>query len=271
MADQNPIGGLKRNVLLRTLQQPLTLYPTAVGVLGGLAVGLFGANPIVLAAAIGGLGAGLGGFLLNYFGRQDRFTAVELEALHARLAERERQLVANLRTDLKRLLGNRATDDHARQAIKQLEMVQDRFDTFRSLLGRKLKVNELTFGRYLVAAEQVHLAVLDNLGAIASQIESVAAIEDDYIEERLRELTKLKNPAPADREERQTLEERSKLRESQLDRINTLLTRNEEAITKFDASNSAIAGMKGATRRADTGIETATAELEAIAKRARGM
>jgi hypothetical protein len=271
MTDQTTSNGIRRSVLFRTLQQPITLYPTAVGILGGIALGLFGANPLVLAAAIGGLGAGAGSFLLNYFVRQDQFTAVELDALRTRLAERERQLVASLRTDLKRLIGNRATDAYTHQAIKQLEMAQDRFDTFRSLLSRKLKVSELTFGRYLVAAEQVRLAVLDNLGTIASQIESVSAIEDDYIDERLRELTKLKKPSTADIEERQTLEERSKLRESQLERINVLLTRNEEAITKFDASNSAIAEMKGASRRSDTGIETATAELEAIAKRARGM
>ncbi len=271
MRDETSSANIKRNVLVRTLQQPVTLYPTAVGLLGWLALGLFGANPLVLATAIGGLGAGAGSFLINYFGRQDKFTAAELGVLREHLVERERQLVQSLHADLNRLLGNRATDDYTRQGVKQLEMAQDRFDTFRSLLSRKLKVSELTFSRYLYAAEQVHLAVLDNLSAIASQIESVAAIEDDYIEERLRELKKLKNPVAADIEERRTLEDRSKLRHAQLDRINTLLTRNEEAITKFDTTNSAIAEMKGASRHTGAGIETATAELEGIAKRARGM
>ena len=262
---------IRRNVLMRTLQQPVTLYPTAVGVLGGLAIGLFGANPIALAAALGGLGAGLGGFLVNYFGRQDRITAIELDELRRRMGERERELISSLRADLNRLMGDSDTDAYTRQGLQQLAMVQDRFDTFRSLLERKLNVSELTFGRYLVAAEQVHLAVLDNLSSIASQIESVTAIEDKYIKERLRELSKLMSPAAADVEERRTLEERAKLRGSQLDRINTLLTRNEEAITKFDASNSAIAEMKGVSRRSDAGIESATADLEMIAKRARGM
>ena len=38
---QDP-GNIKRVVLSRTLQHPLTLYPTAVGVLGAVGIGLFG-------------------------------------------------------------------------------------------------------------------------------------------------------------------------------------------------------------------------------------
>ena len=41
---------IKRVVLSRTLQHPLTLYPTAVGVLGAIGIGLFG--PVTLVTTI---------------------------------------------------------------------------------------------------------------------------------------------------------------------------------------------------------------------------
>ena len=42
-------GDIKRVVLSRTLQHPLTLYPTAVGLLGAVGIGLFG--PVTIASS----------------------------------------------------------------------------------------------------------------------------------------------------------------------------------------------------------------------------
>ena len=46
----------KKAVLENSLLNPLTLYPTGVGLLGGLAIGLFGLNPVTALAAAGGIG-----------------------------------------------------------------------------------------------------------------------------------------------------------------------------------------------------------------------
>ena len=48
---------IKRVVLSRTLQHPLTLYPTALGLLGAVGIGLFGPVTVAVAAAVAGLDA----------------------------------------------------------------------------------------------------------------------------------------------------------------------------------------------------------------------
>ena len=70
-------------------------------------------------------------------------------------------------------------------------------------------------------------------------------------------LKRQKSLAPADQEELRTLKERMKLRDSQLDAVNTLLTFNENAITEFDRVNAAIAEVKGVKAQTVAWISTA--------------
>jgi hypothetical protein len=259
---------LKRAVLARTLQHPLTLYPTAVGLLGVLGVALFGPTAVAIGAAAGGISLGLGHFATQYLFRADRVAAAHLKELHERFEQKKAQILGELEAKLEKLTALKTDEGYADQAIKQLRMVQKRFGTMQRLLGDKFEPTELTYGRYFLAGEQAYLSVLDNLDSIAARLESVSTIDLGYHEERLRALGKLKTLAAADEEEIRTIRERSALRAEQLDKINTLLTFNENAITEFDRVNTAIAEVKGSRSQSSVDLETAIRELEMLAGRA---
>ena len=148
-------------------------------------------------------------------------------------------------------------------------MVQKRFDTMQELLEAKFERTELTYSRYYVAGEQGFLSVLDTLDDMVSRMQSAGAIEPGYFSERVNALKRQKTLAPADKEEMRTIEERMKLRESQLDAVNTMLTFNENAITEFDRVNAAIAEVKGAKAQTSVDLDSAMHELESLAQRAK--
>jgi len=261
-------GSLQRAVLSRTLQHPFTLYPSAVGLLGLVGVLLFGPIlPAVLAAGAG-LSTGLLHFLTQYFLRSDRVAAAHLKEIHDRLDSQQREVLENLEGKLKAAAKLAIGTEYGLQAADQLGMARTRFELLKTLLAEKFKPTELTFSRYFVAGEQTYLAVLDNLDSIASRLQSVSTIDARHVSARITAIGRQKKIAPADEEEIETLKARLALREEQLDRINTLLTFNENAITEFDRVNNAVAEVRGARAQASVDLETAMAELEALAARA---
>jgi hypothetical protein len=260
---------MKRVVFSRTLQHPLTLYPTAVGVLGAVGIGLFGPVTIAVAATLAGLGFGLGHLATQVLMRPEAIAAAHFREVHEKLRRRREATIA----DLERRLGESAVQDgpngYGDQALKQFSMVQKRFATMQTLLATKFEPTELTYSRYFVAGEQAFLSVLDTLEGIVSRLQSADAIEPGYYKERMQALKREKPLAPADQDELRTLEERMRLRASQLDAVNTLLTFNENAITEFDRVNAAIAEVKGVKAQTSVDLDSAMKELEALAQRAK--
>ncbi len=260
---------LKRVVLTRTLQHPLTLYPTAVGLLGAVGIGLFGPVTVAVAATVGGLGLGLAHLATQVFVRSDAVAAQHFKELREQLSAKRGELLADLESRLKKSAELDAGMGHGDQALKQFRMVQKRFDTMQTLLVAKFEPTELAFSRYFVAGEQAFLSVLDTLEGVAARLQSTSTIDPKYYDERLNALKRQKSLAPADEEEIRTLKERMALRESQLDAVNTLLTFNENAITEFDRVNAAIAEVKGVKAQTSVDLESAMRELETLAQRAK--
>ncbi|MBU1191669.1 MAG: hypothetical protein KKE76_08150 [Gammaproteobacteria bacterium] len=251
----------------KTFQHPLTLLSTAAGLLGGLTLGLFGAATVTTAVTIGGLSIGLGSWALNYFMRKDILAAEHLQTVHAAMHKEEQMLLDSVRTDLATCTSYKNGRDHAEQAMTQFEMIQARFETFRSLISSKFRPGEFTAGRFLVSAEQVHLSVLDNLQGIANRLRSISTIDPAYTEERRAVLQSLDTLAEADTDELHTLDKRMQLLNEQLERINGILTLNERALTEFDRMNTSVAQMKGISDRATLDITSATEELQELAQR----
>lgn len=260
---------MKRVVLSRTLQHPLTLYPTAVGVLGAVGIGLFGPVTVAVAATIAGLGLGLGHLATQVLVRPESIAAAHFRELHEKLTRERLATIAELQARLEKCAGHDGANGYGDQALKQFGMAQKRFETMQSLLATKFAPGELTYNRYFVAGEQAFLSVLDTLDSIVSRLAAARAIEPGYYEERVRALKRQQALAPADREELRTLEERMKLRQGQLDAVNTLLTFNENAITEFDRVNAAIAEVKGVKAQTSVDLDSAMKELEALAQRAK--
>lgn len=267
-SDDDAFATKRPSRLSRTVQHPLTLYPAAAGILGVVALGLFGPSIIPLSVIASGFGVGFSSWMINYFIRGNKFDQDAFIQVQRDLERRRKVLLQDLEKNLASCNASDFTEDYAQQALDQYHMILQRMDNFHKLLADKLVPGELTHGRFYVAAEQLYLAVLDNLQGIGTRLRSISAIDPKYIDARLTALNRLKQLAPADREEVDALQQRRTLRREQLERVNELLTFNEKAMTEFDRAGTAIAEMKISKGRTNIDLEVATKELEALAQRA---
>lgn len=88
-----------RAVLKDTVQHPMTLLPAVASVLGGLSMGLFGADPATLAVTFGGALAATGVWVYNYFIRGEALAKKRVEKLRALREQRRHQQVADLEAE----------------------------------------------------------------------------------------------------------------------------------------------------------------------------
>ncbi|MBF0104789.1 MAG: hypothetical protein HQM16_05630 [Deltaproteobacteria bacterium] len=255
-------------VLKTTAAHPLTLYPLAIGVLGGLGVILFKAPVEAITAAVAGLGLGSLMWFINYFVRKKTFASRYIQRLQKKIEEQRVGLLNGLKKELENFKTQKGLEEFAGQAEAQFDMIHARFESIQKVLADKIQPGELTFNRYMGTAEQVYLSVLDNLQSIATLIKSSGNIDEDYIKGRFDCLKKLNTLAKADEEELETLERRLELRKKQLDEINTLLTSNEKAMTELDQTTASLASAKIVKGRASVDMESAIADLEDLARRA---
>jgi len=146
----------------------------------------------------------------------------------------------------------------------QLTAIQEKRDNLVEVLNRRLEAGELTYARYLSTAQQVYLAALDNLHEVAVALRSISAIDDEYIDRRLVELTEQSGDS-ADGE-RKSLEDRRALRVKQEQRVTDLLAQNESAMTLIDTTATALADAP--IGRTPQDAEAAMVALQELAERA---
>lgn len=249
-----------RAVFRQTLQKPHVLYPTAVGLLGGLAALVLGPSMLFIAPAAAGLGLGFGGWILDYGLRRDKHAADYIKRLQEALAGRVEESIARLRADLKGM-------DFS-PGLAQMDELQSKFRALEGMLRRKLNPTELTFGRYMGMTEQVFLAGLDNLGRIADTLKGLSTIDVRQIKTRLHDLAMDGIESRAQDQEIATLNERLGLRERQRDLIDRLLAQNETAMTQIDLVMAAIANLDTSAVHATMTMESAMQELKVLAERA---
>ncbi len=253
-----------------TIQHPLTLYPIAVGALGAVALGLSLLDPTLITFSLvsGFFGIGIGSWVVNYGIRKDAFAGDYLKSMREKLDRYRESTLANLQAELEECRSVQGGDGYAGQAVEQFRELKEKFDALCDVLGKRFNETELTYGRYRGTAEQLCLASIDNLRDVATLLESAKAIDnDDYIARRLAELSKLKILGGADIEEKNTLEERARLRVATLEKVNSLLTLNEEAMTTMDKTTTALADVKTKQGDAVVNMETSLKELEELANR----
>jgi hypothetical protein len=88
--------------------------------------------------------------------------------------------LADLADDLEKL--------GAPQGAQQMQKLAPLLDNLRAVLNRRLSAGELTYGRYLGAAEQVANSVVDNLRDVDVTLRSIRSIDANAIGERLNHL-----------------------------------------------------------------------------------
>jgi len=258
-ADFSP-QAVSRAVLNATLQKPYVLYPTAVGVLGGLAAVVLGPSLLFLAPAAAGLTLGVGGWALDFALRRDKLAAEYINRLRESLAGRVDDTIARLRGELAEM--------NFDAGLAQMDELKKKFTAFGDLLRRKLNLQEVTFTRYLGMTEQVFLGGLDNLGRISDTLKGLSAIDVEHIQRRLTVLHTDGVDSPAQDREIATLNERLSLRAQQRDLIDRLLSENEMAMTQIDHVMAAIANLDTSTVHATMSMEAAMQELKHLADRA---
>lgn len=273
MTDERPTlndfsaGATRKAVLEYSIKNPLTLYSTGAGLLGTLAIGLFGISLLPATVAIGGISVGALSWSYNYLLRSDKIAARYAEGLLRELETHREEVIAKVSRDLASFSADSILNEFASQTLKQFRMISGSFETIRSTLSEKLKTTEITYGRYISSAEQVYLAVLDNAVTIALILKTLGGVDTTYINERIESLKKIPNPDDSDREEHRTLLERLQLYEAQLSKVNNLITKNEIAITEMDKMCAALAELRTVRGQASVDLESAIGEMEQLAKR----
>jgi hypothetical protein len=251
---------VSRAVLGETLSKPYVLYPTAIGVLGGLAAVVLGPALVFVAPAAVGLTVGLGSWAVDYTFRRDKHAADYLKRLHETLAGRVDETIATLRAEFDEL--------KFEPGLAQMAELQNKFKAFEQLLRRKLDPSEMTFGRYLGMTEQVFLAGLDNLARISDTLKGLSAIDVKHANKRLKELAGDGVDSKAQDREIASLQERLALHQRQRDQIDQWLAENESAMTQIDHVMAAIANLDTSASHATMTMESAMQDLKGLADRA---
>ena len=245
----------------------LTLYPPAIGLPLGVAGALFG-MPLLYGAAIGACLLSLSTVVINLFFRGDRIAGKHIEKLSRMLKDHEKEIKKNLHESLEDCSRIKGIREYARHGHAQFRKVQDKYENVRELLEEKLSTGELTFSRFMGAAEQVYLSALDNLKQIVALLKSAGSIDMDYVNRRISQMNAGGSFSGAEQKELAALNKRLELRQKQLAQVNDLLSSNEEAMTKMEETTAAIAAMKTDGGFASTDFETAITELQELAERA---
>ena len=89
-----------------------------------------------------------------------------------------------------------------------------------------------------------------------------------YVKKNLRELSGKKNHSPSDMKEIEALKKRLRLWKEQIQKVDDLLSINEEAMTKMEEATAAIASLNTGGAFASTNFETAMEQLQEMAQRA---
>ncbi len=256
---KNPLSpqSVNKAVLANSLQHPLVLYPAVAGVLVTISSVAFHLGSIPLILGVGGAVTAVGGWAFQYFGRRENYSQAYFADLHARLSREKKQKLSKLRKELKQV--------ESHQGIKQLELLDVKYRNFEEILGSKLEPTEMTYSRYLSIAEQVYLAVLDNLDKVFLTLKSISAVDKEHLAHRLKALEN--DQSALAEKEKETLTRRQLLHQQQLDRSADMILANERALTELDEVTAKIASVQMNKGRADLDLDIAMEELRRLAER----
>ena len=91
---------MTKAVLKTTLQHPISLYSSGVGLLGWLALGVLGMSTPAVIAAIGGTTLGIGSWIVNFFLRGDTLGRKYIENVQQAMDEHMQRMTHGLVRDL---------------------------------------------------------------------------------------------------------------------------------------------------------------------------
>lgn len=267
--DDNHAGfsraAIDREVLKSTLTHPLTLFPLGLGALSLLATALFSFSVL---PAVALFGFGLVTWNVNFFKRKQSFAEQYIKKVQENIIAQRRVGLLSLDTKLKSNATMPIFQEDAVRGVRQLVTIQKKYNGFLEVLDSKLSKNEVTYSRYLGAAEQTNQAVINNLNTIASLYEALKTIDKNYIETRLRELSEKRLKDANDNKEVDELNKRLKLYNDHLRKIDDLLNDNERAFTAMDNASLSLGRINTTKTKGEQNLDDALAELEHMSSNA---
>jgi len=253
---------LKKAVLKEATEHPVTLGTTALGIISGAGIALFGAETVFILSSLGFLSLGLSSFGYNYFVKKEHYQAKYLEKLQKDLERQNKEKLENLKSNLSSDFEN--GQKYATQGINQVKEVQEKIDSFLDVLSGKFDSNSITYKRYSGSVEQVYGSLLDNLKKVVDILRASDTINLSDLKTRLKEL--IKSDDPADIYEKETLEDRLKTLEQNLDKVNNLMSQNEKALTTIVKVTSELSFIDTSTKDSTGTIEDGIDDLETLSK-----
>jgi hypothetical protein len=249
-------GAIRKAVQGKIIQNPVSIYSVALGTVGLVAAGILFPSLFLVIISVGFVSFGLISIIINFALRKNIFETRHLAYLNKLLDRQKQTVLTRLKRELKKLSSAKGLKVYSDQAVRQFEKIRTKFDNFKRILSEKFD-----------PTEQLYLSVLDNLEDIMNSLGTISNIDDEYIEERMNYLAGLTSPEEADKREMTTLTTRKELKQKSLERINELLTINEEAMTQIDLSMSTISQTKTKMGRASVDMEVARQDLEELINR----
>ncbi len=258
---------IRRAVIDTGIKHPATIYPTAIGISSGFVGWLFDL-PFLYVVTLVCIVIGHAWAVSQIFFFNTKIESRYIRRLNKRQQEYEQYVRESLKTGLEECRDIKGLENYAIQGIEQCKAIKIKLENIRELLELKLRGGEITFYRFIGAAEQVSLSVLDNLKSVVSTLKSASSINTDYIQDRFGDLTGHEKQTKDDINEENALKKRLKIREKQIHKINRLLTLNEEAMTEMEKISAAVADWQTDSRFADTNFEYAITRLQELAEHA---
>lgn len=256
---------IKKTVVKEALTHPATMYPGVIATLCGLA-GILFSSPMLLVAAGGAAVAGAGSIVINYCFRYESVGKQYIETLSRRVLQQKENLVNSLVPDLDRCrkLDQGRYSQQCNLGLYQFNQSKQKYDEVKEILNKKLNGGELLYGRFMGTVEQVYLGVLDNLREIVNAVETMP----DAIgsREQLETALNLAGSEPAKRQI-QAMLSRHDLKDTQMQKVDSLLATNEEAITELERTIIAATSMKSDSRLSEVSHDEAIDQLKQVAER----
>ncbi|MBF0259326.1 MAG: hypothetical protein HQK62_10890 [Desulfamplus sp.] len=250
----------------------ITLYPVAAAAGFGVIAFLFD-MPLLYILTLAGIFTGVLWALIQIFFLHDRIGGKYISVLNQKQQQYQAYLRETLQNELKECTSIQGVEDFADQALSHCLKIEEKLHSIKDILKLKVKSGEITYGRFAGAAEQVTLAVLDNLQDIVATIKSSASIDSAYIQKRVKAIEQKGKIAEAvvteeDIKQKNALLERLELKQQQFARISRLLCSNEEAMTEMEKISAALSEWESQEDFTDTDFESAISRLHELAEQA---
>lgn len=172
-------------------------------------------------------------FVLNTFVLFDRFKNKFIKEINLNLQQENKDKILKIKRSLKN-----------EKAINQIELFQKKHNRFEVVLNEQLSSSSLAYQRLIGGFDQINLIAFNNIEKILNYEENMNAIDDVYITNECERINKQEMKNENDLEELESLGKRLELKNSYKQKISTILSDNEKALTNMDLTLASVVELK---------------------------